>query len=295
VLTAVASLPVPPMAGLTATATLVLAGITFALAAATVALVLVTRAGTAQARVEARAELKVLERQMGAGYRPLLVDVLVTAPVPSDMGARDGVERAGGPNETVRDPGLTVETKLPGIEPTLIDPRSAFVEFQAGKIYVSVPLRNVGRGLAVIDAGGVELTGPLVGPLEYRTVQRCHVPVGETTRIDLICVYLRRQAADLAEQGSAMRGIAWQLAVPYCDFAGEQRTVASLQIVCRGEDVRGPWFVERVEQKSARDQEPHGDERPAEVSPAPIKAGRHHEPVVDLWGNPITKRKGRNR
>jgi hypothetical protein len=72
---------------LTAIATLVLAGITVMLAAATVALVLVTRAGTAQARADARAEMGLLERQVGATYRPLLVDVITTASVPDDMGA----------------------------------------------------------------------------------------------------------------------------------------------------------------------------------------------------------------
>lgn len=36
--------------------------------------------------------------------------------------------------------------------------------------------------------------------------------------------------------------------MPYVDFAGQQRTVAKIQIVCRGDDVHGPWRVERVEQ-----------------------------------------------
>lgn len=235
------------LADLTATATLILSGITLALVVATVALVWATRAGTAEARRDAKAELDLLQRQIGAGYRPLLVDVLLGAPTPPDMGARQLTVQLGD-DPTARGAAMRVETKLPGIEPTLIDPRSVFVLFQAMKIYISVPLRNVGRGLAVIDGGNVELRGPLVGALEYRTIQRYHVPVGETTRIDLIATYLRQQARDLTTQGHTLRGIVWELLVPYTDFAGQQRTVSRLEMVCRGDDVKGPWLVERVAQ-----------------------------------------------
>jgi hypothetical protein len=239
---------VTPSNDLAAIATLVLAGIALGLAFATVVLVLVTRAGTAQARADAKAELKVLERQVGSGYRPLLVDVIRTAPVSPDMGALYNVTRGQGPHATINEPGPVIDTEFPGHEPILFDPRTAFVWFEAGKIYVSVPLRNVGRGLAVIDDGGVEMTGPLFGTIEHRTSQRHHVPVAETTRIDLIAVYLSQQASD--PPASTLRGVLWQLAVPYCDFAGAQRTVARLELVCHGDDVNGPWLVERVEQES---------------------------------------------
>jgi hypothetical protein len=237
-------------ADLAATASLVLAGITLVLAIATVALVLVTRAGTTEARVDAQAELRVLERQVGAGYRPMLVDVLTTAPVPDDMGAQYEVERNTEPNQAVRHAGPVVETRLPGLEPRLFDPRTVFVAFEGGMIYISAPLRNVGRGLAVIDGGDVELAGSFAGLVRYRTIQREHVPVGETTRVDLIVTYLRERASEWAEQGHTMRGITWELIVPYCDFGGEQRSVAQLQIVCRGDTVAGPWLVEHVKQSA---------------------------------------------
>jgi hypothetical protein len=288
-----------PIADLTATATVILAGITLALAIATVALVVVTRQGTAQARSAAKAELNVLERQVGTGYRPLLVDVIRTAPVPPDVGALYDVSRSDGPNRIADYPGPVIETKFPGHEPALFDPRMAFVSFEAGKIYLSVPLRNVGRGLAVIDGGGVALTGPFVGALEYRTIQRYHVPVAETTRVDLITGYLRQQASELVEQGHTLLGISWKLTVPYCDFAGEQRTVARLQIVCRGDRVEGPWLVDRVEQETPGDQEPHGDElRDADSSPRTDAPGERidvtRQTVTDLWGNP-RRPKRRNR
>lgn len=56
-LTPVVRLPVMPMADLTATATLILAGITLALAVATIALVIVTRQAAERAWADAREEL----------------------------------------------------------------------------------------------------------------------------------------------------------------------------------------------------------------------------------------------
>jgi hypothetical protein len=259
-----------PTADLTATATLILAGITLALAIATVALVIVTRRGTAQARADARAERTVLERQLRSGYRPLLVDVV--------------------------DPGPAIETTFPDHGPAVFDPRTVYVALEAGKIYLSVPLRNVGRGLAIVDGGGVELRGPLVGELEYRTIQRDHVPVGETTRVDLVAGYLSQQASD----------VAWELVVPYCDFAGEQRTLARLQVVCQGDDVGGPWLVERVQQGSpappalpveqelpAEEQLPVEQALPAERPSPPEQKGVRGERVTDLWGSPRQPKRGK--
>jgi len=72
------------------------------------------------------------------------VDVIATAPVPDDMGALYNVDLSQAPNTTVVEPGPVIEKKLPGMEPRMFDPRTAFVLFQAGKIDLSAPLRNVG-------------------------------------------------------------------------------------------------------------------------------------------------------
>lgn len=284
---------------LTATATLVLAGITLALVFATIWLVLSTRAGTSRAQKDARAELKVLQRQVGSSYRPLLVDVLTSAPPAPDMGAEYDVDSRQGPNATAHEPGPVVWTKLPAIEPSLFDPRTPFVLFQGGKIFLSVPLRNVGRGLAVIDGDDVELAGSLVGSVEYRAIQRHHVPVGETTRIDLITGAYRWDNSYEVVPGRVMFGIAWRLAVPYLDFAGEQRTTATLQIVCRGDQVEGPWLVERVDQGPPQQDEPPINELPVEASsPQPTAAGQpsdaRRQQVTDIWGKPIRPRRRRD-
>ena len=76
-----------PMGDLTATATLVLAGIAFALVMATVTLVWVTRVGMDHARHDAQREIDLMQRQLEASYRPLLIEVLPTGPITPDMGA----------------------------------------------------------------------------------------------------------------------------------------------------------------------------------------------------------------
>jgi hypothetical protein len=212
---------------------MLLTWVTLALVVATVALVIVTRQGSAQARAAARDELDLLQRQFGAGHRPLLVDVLTTAQIPSDMGATRHHAPALPP---------TIETSFPGFEPERFDPRAVFVKFQGGMIYISAPLRNVGRGLAVIDGSGVGIVGDGSAHAERQTIQGYHVPVGETTRIDLIMRYVRDDTIG--------RGTQWVLTVPYVDFAGQQRTVAKIEIVNGGRDVHGPWRIERVDQES---------------------------------------------
>jgi hypothetical protein len=272
---------------LPAIAAFVLAGITLALVFATVWLVLSTRRGTDEARAATKAELEVLEHQVASSYRPLLVDVLPSAPVPDDMGALYDHTWSQGPNATAHEPGPVIETTLPGMVPRFFDPRTAFVLFQAGKIFLSVPLRNVGRGLAVIDDDGVELAGPLVGTLEHRMVQRRHVPAGETTRIDLITGAYHWENSYEVLPGRVMFGIGWQLAVPYLDFAGQQRTTAMLQIVCRGEQVDGPWLVERVDQEPLLKDELRIPELPVAAAQA---SGIEPQLVTDVWGR--TTRRG---
>jgi hypothetical protein len=270
-----------PLADLTATATLVLAVAALVLALAAVALVLGTRAAATHAREAAAAERDLLRRQLAAGYRPLLVDVLTTAPVPDDMDLRLDVAQ----------------------QPIEFDPRTVFVEVDAAKVFISVPLRNVGRGLAVLDRSGVEISGPGLGAPERRAVQRRHVPVHETTRIDIIAVH--------AVPEPTPTGTVWELRVPYADLAGTQRTVVRLQLVCHGDDVQGPWLVEHVDQETTGAHAPVLDERPAdEVQTAREQAPRGYvgttdssaprpgvrgEPVTDVWGNPVTKPKRRGR
>ena len=219
------------------TATVVLAGVTLALAVATLALALAVRTASARAREDAGAERRALERRIGAGYRPLLVDVPQTAPL---------------------------------------------TRFEAGSIHISVPLRNVGHGLAVIDADGVELTGPLVGPIEHRTVQRTHVAVGGTTRIDLVAGHV--------PQGEQTRDIACKLEVPYSDLAGGQRTVAELQLECS--DVSSQWLVARVDHRLDGAVEQIAEPIPAPPADRrPVRPGVRGEPVTDVWGNPVGPRR----
>jgi hypothetical protein len=255
-------------------ATLVLAVVAVALLIAIVALV----AGTRKAIADTRRELELLGREFTAGRRPILADVLDNAPVPS---------------------GMEDETRFPGLERRPVDPRAVFVAFGSGKLYLSVPLRNIGESLALMDGSGVTLSGPLVGEVEYRSVQREHVPVNETTRVDLIAALRTETASDAGDEEPTRRGIAWRLTIPYCDVSGNQRAVAQLQIGSRGDDVNGPWRVERVEHDIPRVQvtpvdDTQGQSSSDRTDAGPPRPGVRNEPVVDLWGNPV-RPKGRSR
>jgi hypothetical protein len=52
-------------------------------------------------------------------------------------------------------------------------------------------------------------------------------------------------------------------------------------------------MLEAYGQEPVRDREPHGDQRPD--TDAPKRTDWRRQPVTDLWGNPITRPKRRNR
>lgn len=199
-----------------AVATVILAVVTLLLAIATVLLVWATRKSAREARDDAAAQLR-------SSYRPLLIEVLPSGPVTADMGAdTDG----------------RISQAFAGRDREWIDPRSVCVRLERGMTYVSVPLRNVGRGLAIVDAAAIELSGDAIGRLRGEpTARKTRVPPGETTRIDVISGY----------DSQAKIEAPWTLLVPYEDFAGGQRTTATITLECP----YGPqdaWFVTDIQQ-----------------------------------------------
>ena len=74
--------------------------------------------------------------------------------------------------------------------------------------------------------------------MRSRTVQRQRVPVGETTRIEVISRYQVGVPIEQAED--------WRLHVRYTDFAGEQPTDATIRLG-RPDGPQGPWYVVGVD------------------------------------------------
>jgi hypothetical protein len=107
---------------------------------------------------------------------------------------------------------------LPGGKIALIDPRQVYISRTVDRLNVSVPLRNVGNGLAVLNVDEVRAIGAGTLRLIGCKVQRERVPPGETTRIH--CSH------ELAVDGKLGSGGPYELAVPYRDFMGGQLTVA---------------------------------------------------------------------
>jgi hypothetical protein len=105
---------------------------------------------------------------------------------------------------------------------------------------VSVPLRNVGRGLAVINTDGVFIEGPALGGRQgVALVRRERVAAGGTTRVTV-------RASVIVGSDRLTPGDRWVMTVPYADFAGRQRTVAVVSLSCLLEP-DGPWHVVDVD------------------------------------------------
>jgi hypothetical protein len=157
-----------------------------------------------------------VQRQIEASYRPLLVDVTETTSVHSDL-----------------DPGDQVRLHFPGGHDVDVDWRRVYVGHPAGRICVAVPLRNVGTGLAVIEADSIRVVGDGIDRTVLgREVHRERVPPGETTRI--LCTHGVVPSAERQHL---------QLLVLYRDFAGEQAAFADVRL----ERVEGDqWRVRGV-------------------------------------------------
>lgn len=165
--------------------------------------IIVTLWGVWEARNAAKAELVTTQAQLRATYRPLLIEVLREGPVTPDMGAKE--------NPTIQHRAVLpwVASVTIGVTgPTVsIDPRTVYVDLAEG--WVSVPLRNVGRGLAVVHEIGARVDHLPFDELET-TVTRPRVPPGETTRVNF-------RVSDAPEYRRSLA-----IRVPYTDLAYEQ-------------------------------------------------------------------------
>lgn len=220
-----------------ADATFALAIATVVAAAATVALAVITHRGIASERADAKRQIEVARDELDAAHRPLLIEVSPTGAIHPDMGARNS------PGEGSGDPSFVlpqkIELKLDGRESEEVDPRQVIVRIERGIVFVSVPLRNVGRGLAVIG-DGISITGPAFGNLRTSTVERPRVPVGESSRVNVTAQYVKTETPIT----SADR---WVLEIPYTDFAGRQEALARVEIGFRGIDLTDAvWAVTAV-------------------------------------------------
>jgi hypothetical protein len=187
-----------------------------------------TRQATEQAKQAAREAREDARRQLEASYRPLLIEVLRNGPVTPDMEARTEQRL----HAMTLPPTLEIEIGDAVWEP--IDPRAVFVKVLHTEAIVSVPLRNIGRGLAVIKEGAVSLNGP-VRSIDRVRVERPRVPPGETARITV----------SFTPSAHAEEATGFAVHVPYSDFAEGQATQAMIAL---SESSDGDWRVDHVEQ-----------------------------------------------
>jgi hypothetical protein len=133
----------------------------------------------ATAKAESDRQIAEMRAQLDAASRPLLIEVQPSGPMYPDMGARPNPDIKPGNSRQV-DETIRVQFGAAAVE---IDPRALYVELAGGFVRLNLPVRNVGNGLALIHARGVEVQGEGLGDVEFRVVQRERVPVGETARV----------------------------------------------------------------------------------------------------------------
>ncbi|HEX4114361.1 MAG TPA: hypothetical protein VHY18_00625 [Solirubrobacteraceae bacterium] len=228
---------------LTAYSTLAVAVFTLLLvAAATTAAVFAKKAidtelKTSSEELQAIREAALLaqaatERQLEASRRPLLIDVAPYGPVYTDMGAIQRQRNDGSLTSPV------VRIRFPAApQADAADPRRIYVRQTDSRLYVMVPLRNAGNGLAILDSDEIQAVGAAIGQPMDCEIQRERVPAGETTRI--LCTH------EIAVDEQRANIDFYELAVPYRDFAGGQLTVALVRL----ERMQGgDWQLRDVQQ-----------------------------------------------
>jgi hypothetical protein len=162
-------------AELTAYATLGLGVFTVVLAIAAIGAAIAAAKSLREARTSTDIAKKMAERQIEATRRPLLIDVPIAGPI-------DPNERLI-PNRS--DPRVLVRFG-DGFEEEA-DPRQICVRRRSERLYIAVPLRNIGTGVAVLAPPfSILALGPWVPETSFPRTERRFVPPGETTRISCV-------------------------------------------------------------------------------------------------------------
>ena len=223
-----------------ALATLALAGMTFLAvrvgqhqAATALRQVEVSEHQTDQMRQQVAAahrQLEIARDTLAAQQRPLLIDVAWGTMEPRHIQFGSIVDR---------DPGSKV----------LSSPVKTEVSEASDPVLISVPLRNVGTGIAMIGGLGLSPPGPVSGE-----ISQPNVPPGEMTKLSFSV------PADL-ELAEAIRNGAFTVEVRYTDLAGQSDTVTTAHVRRRGGPF--PWFVSQLHHRRPDEDEPFSASGPA--------------------------------
>jgi hypothetical protein len=177
-----------------------------------------TKCAYETAKADLVATSKAASDQLKAEHRPLLIDITPTAPPAVDL---DGGE------------GVTLD--FPGWH-TTGDGRYVCIGVRQGRVFFAVPLRNVGRGLAVIDPKEITVEGDRIAQHSLGCeVQRERVPSGEMTRI--LCTY------ESAARGETPN--VYEMRVPYSDLDESQSFEVRVHLERESGD---NWHVRDVKQ-----------------------------------------------
>jgi hypothetical protein len=178
------------------------------------------------ARDDLAAAREAAQRQIQTSHLPLLNEVPLHGSIYPDMGAYENLD----PSQRRLLPVFIVDRN------ERIDPRAVHVVTDDESVYVSLPVRNVGRGLAVLAFVSPQILGQ--EHARDAGVDRRYVAPGETARVYSEC-QVKEPIGDFL-----------RLRVEYNDFVGGQLTEAVFTIGRRkvGEGRRkvGAWVVVEV-------------------------------------------------
>ncbi len=167
--------------------------------------------------------------QWVSSNRPLLIEVKPFAPSPPDIG--------GKPDPATGRPMYYIEYP-DGSQGILWDGRRTHVSWEVGQpIRISVILRNVGTGLAIVDQEGVQATvNGAPATIDHRDVRYPRLPPVESTRINLV----------LGATPTATK-VPLKVTVPYTDLSGTLRDEAEVIIQAKNS---GAWTRDTADDRA---------------------------------------------
>jgi hypothetical protein len=272
---------------MTAWSTLSLAMLTAALVVTTAYLVHRTREGIRQEQLaaahdlaEARKTTELAQRQIEATYRPLLIDVSRWGLIDPSMGVEPGTGTPASWQREGTQHLIKVKHRLQVHE---IDPRRVWVDVQGDDLLLSIPLRNVGQGVALIDASKIEATGSGLEAIRARRARPERLPAGETGRVNITFQVDPDYISTLAVTGVGK----WQVIVPYTDFVGGQGTQAIVTVrAMEGADLdrADTWYVADVQLQTREANPDQNSSEPSAQDPGASPPAGQHSRLPDKSG-----------
>jgi hypothetical protein len=181
----------------------------------------------------AREQSAIAQLTLNAQIRPVLIDVLAPMSAPTE------------------------EAHYAGTEPRPTRHGVVVAEARSDEALVSLPLRNAGAGLAMIQ--GVELRLGLEIFSVPVTIRPANIPRGEHGRVGFRATPRNAAFAPLGE--TIHRRQSFSIEVRYTDLSGRQPSLTRFDVYCSIDDPP-TWYVRQVHQRGPGEDAPTAGSAP---------------------------------